>query len=303
MTGRDIAENEYAVKTDQGIWSLDGMDLLDAAATVRTRAEAEQQSRLGSQSLDAVKFVNARSSTTPAELAAHLRIDNRLAGNLLARLAEAGYIDKPSRGTYTPISSGENGDESGESSENAGQTLFTVSPPADHGDESGETTAARVSGNSPLSPPTDVSGETKSGPPPANSPLSSDSSPLLGRDEKISGGAATLIRHSAVFGVSTTPVRKFTVGKVQQPYAQYDRAVSIDYVQPRKRRDVRETIMSDNLTYIVIESGGHVVYDSRTDVPCDMDKWEQTNSKFDENRPGRIISHPPVRRDDSEGNE
>ena len=72
VTGRDIVENEYAVKTDHGIWSLDGMDILDAAATVATRAEETQQSRLGSQSLDAMKYVNSRSTTTPAELAAHL---------------------------------------------------------------------------------------------------------------------------------------------------------------------------------------------------------------------------------------
>lgn len=117
VTGRDIAENEYAVKTDQGIWSLDGMDLADAAATIATRAEEAQQSRLGAQSLDAMKFVNSRSATTPAELSAHLRIDGRIAGNLLARLADSGYIDKPSRGIYIPI----RGDESGESGETPGQ--------------------------------------------------------------------------------------------------------------------------------------------------------------------------------------
>jgi hypothetical protein len=126
VTGRDIEEAEYAVKTDQGIWSLDGMDILDAAATVRTRAEAAQQSRLGTQSLDAMKFVNSRPTTTPAELAAHLGIDNRVAGNLLGRLADAGYIAKPSRGTYTPTT-----DESGESGESPGQPalpLPAVSP-------------------------------------------------------------------------------------------------------------------------------------------------------------------------------
>ena len=125
VTGRDIAENEYAIKTDQGIWSLDGMDILDAAATVAARAEAEQQSRLGTQSLDAMKYVNSRSATTPAELAAHLRIDGRVAGNLLARLADNGYIEKPSRGTYIPIS----GDESSESDETPDQGQMPL--PAD----------------------------------------------------------------------------------------------------------------------------------------------------------------------------
>jgi len=37
VTGRDIEENEYAVRTTGGLWSLDGQDIFDAAATVNTR--------------------------------------------------------------------------------------------------------------------------------------------------------------------------------------------------------------------------------------------------------------------------
>ncbi|MGP4058979.1 AAA family ATPase [Mycobacterium sp. 4D054] len=105
VTGRDIAENEYAVKTDDGIWSLDGMDILDAAATVATRAERDQQSRLGSRSMDTLQFVNSRSTTTPAELAEHLGIDNNSAGKVLHRLTDDQYISKVSRGTYAPVES------------------------------------------------------------------------------------------------------------------------------------------------------------------------------------------------------
>ncbi|BCI92740.1 hypothetical protein NIIDMKKI_79460 [Mycobacterium kansasii] len=130
VTGRDVAENEYAVKTDDGIWALDGMDILDAAATVTTRAE-RQQARLGDRSHDAVKFVNARSSTTPKDLAEHLSIDNRVAGNLLGKLRDGGYIGQPARGIYVPLSRG----ESGESGENAGQEQYAlpgVSPLSPH---------------------------------------------------------------------------------------------------------------------------------------------------------------------------
>ncbi|MDQ1248561.1 MAG: hypothetical protein QG597_2934 [Actinomycetota bacterium] len=126
VTGRDIAENEYAVTTDNGRWSLDGMDILDAAATVTTRAE-QQQNRLGDRSLDAVTFVNSRATTTPKDLAQHLGIDNRIAGNLLAKLRDGGYIEQPARGVYTaPL-----GGETGESGENAGQPqdpLPAISP-------------------------------------------------------------------------------------------------------------------------------------------------------------------------------
>jgi hypothetical protein len=122
VTGRDVAENEYAVKTDNGIWSLDGMDILDAAATVATRAE-RQQNRLGDRSHDAVKFVSTRTTTTPKDLAEHLGIDPRVAGNLLGRLRDGGYIEQTGRGVYAPLSG-----ETGETGETADQPLPGISP-------------------------------------------------------------------------------------------------------------------------------------------------------------------------------
>lgn len=148
VTGRDISENEYAVKTDDGIWTLDGMDLLDASATIATRAEAAKQTRLGDKSLDAMQFVNSRDTTTPAELAAHLGMDNRVAGNLLARLADAEYITKRSRGTYGR-------GESGESGEIPVQDTFPVSPRAGVSPPEGESDEkefAALAAVSPLSP-------------------------------------------------------------------------------------------------------------------------------------------------------
>ena len=100
VTGRDVAENEYAVNTDNGIWSLDGMDILDAAATVTTRAE-RQQNRPENRSLDIMKFVASRPITTPADVANHLNIDAKMAGTLLARLDESGHITKTERGEFS----------------------------------------------------------------------------------------------------------------------------------------------------------------------------------------------------------
>jgi AAA domain len=102
VTGRDVAENEYAVKTDNGIWTLDGMDILDAAATVTTRAE-RQQTRLGDRSHDAVKFVNSRPTTTPKDLADHLSVDSRIASVMLGRLRDGEYIQQHGRGVYAPV--------------------------------------------------------------------------------------------------------------------------------------------------------------------------------------------------------
>lgn len=122
VTGRDVMENEYAVKTDNGIWSLDGMDILDAAATVETRrVNAENAKALGDRSLDALKYVNSRTSTSPAELAEHLNIDGKLAGNVLGKLLNRGDIAKGSRGQYQPLATPSAGGESGESGESAGQ--------------------------------------------------------------------------------------------------------------------------------------------------------------------------------------
>ncbi|BBZ04891.1 hypothetical protein MCHIJ_43280 [Mycolicibacterium chitae] len=122
VTGRDIEENEYGVKTEGGLWSLDGQDILDAAATIDTRRERAAENKLGDRKLEAVKFVNSRESTTPAELAAHLGIDNRIAGTRLGELFKDGHIAKPAQGRYAPLPR-----ESRESRETAGQGNVTPS--------------------------------------------------------------------------------------------------------------------------------------------------------------------------------
>lgn len=116
VTGRDIEENEYAVKTDGGLWSLDGQDILDAAATVDTRRDQAHKAKLGDRSADALAFVNKQDRTTPADLAKYLDISSKAAGDLLGDLSSREYITKPARGIYAPIRP-----ESTETTENAGQ--------------------------------------------------------------------------------------------------------------------------------------------------------------------------------------
>ena len=36
----------------------------------------------------------------------------------------------------------------------------------------------------------------------------------------------------------------------------------------------------DNIRYITIELNGLTLYDTRDDVPCDMDKWRETRARF-----------------------
>ena len=36
----------------------------------------------------------------------------------------------------------------------------------------------------------------------------------------------------------------------------------------------------DNIRYITIELNGLILYDTRDDVPCDIDKWRETRARF-----------------------
>ncbi|WP_454194324.1 AAA family ATPase [Nocardia sp. Marseille-Q1738] len=102
VTGRDIPENEYALITEDGRWSLDGMDLMDAAAAVETR---QQTAQLGDRTMDALAFVAARPLGTRAtDLAEKLGISNDDAGKYLRRLLDKGLIGKRTRGVFVPVS-------------------------------------------------------------------------------------------------------------------------------------------------------------------------------------------------------
>jgi predicted transcriptional regulator of viral defense system len=74
-----------------------------------------------------LKFVNARESTIPKDLAGHLGIDNKIAGNLLGSLSDSGYVAKASRGTYVAV-----GGETGETGEMAASGLPAISPNSSH---------------------------------------------------------------------------------------------------------------------------------------------------------------------------
>jgi hypothetical protein len=115
VTGRDVEEREYALRSEGGVgWRLDGDDLPAAARAAQTRRES---ARLGERALEVLALVNSTSKTTPADVADKLGVDNKSAGQYLARLAKDGRIDKGVRGVYLPVGA----DESEESEETAGQ--------------------------------------------------------------------------------------------------------------------------------------------------------------------------------------
>lgn len=102
VTGRDAPEGEYAFTVRGGVWTLAGDGLAAAAAEAQNRKETKN---LGDRALEVLAYVNDHPCGVTAEdIASHLGINNNDAGTYLRRLHGKGRIDKPSRGTYTPLS-------------------------------------------------------------------------------------------------------------------------------------------------------------------------------------------------------
>jgi hypothetical protein len=95
---------------------------------------------------------------------------------------------------------------------------------------------------------------------------------------QLKGRAAVITTHCAVFGTWSETVREFQVSQVR-PHDQYPISVSIDFVEPKKRRGRSAVTRPDNIRYRTIEVAGRIVYDTRTDVPCDMAEFEKTLAK------------------------
>jgi hypothetical protein len=97
--------------------------------------------------------------------------------------------------------------------------------------------------------------------------------------KQLEGGKATITFHSSVFGTRQEQVRQFKVS-APRPYAQYATSVSVSFVRPRKRNWLYTDITPTDVLYITIAVDGQEVYDSRRDVPCDMERWNADAAKF-----------------------
>lgn len=174
VTGRDIAEGEYAVTYADCRWSLEGEDLNAAADAARQRAadaHEKKTSRLGERKTQALAFVHSRpgADTKPSDLAGYLKTSSKLASNALADLANMGLIAKTGHGMYSPLQAG---GETGESGGIAGQAAIT---PESVSGETGE------------------SGELENRPLPAMPPISQDSPPPLPTAMPATGNPPVLI--------------------------------------------------------------------------------------------------------------
>lgn len=104
---------------------------------------------------------------------------------------------------------------------------------------------------------------------------------------QLSGENATLAFHCSVvgmmsrgdpvdtedFGVSKYSARKFSVC-CPKPYAQHPVSVAVSWCLPRERKSKFRTIVPDGMEYCTVTApDGRVLYDSRTDIPVDMDAF------------------------------
>lgn len=121
VTSRDAAEGEYAVTMTDGVWTLDGDGLRDAAQRAQVR---RQTSGLGDDMTRVIEAVNRRpEGATPKEVAEQLDMDPARVRLYLRRAVEADRIENPHRGHYTPVTTATSDTSPGQS------TLPEVTPP------------------------------------------------------------------------------------------------------------------------------------------------------------------------------
>jgi hypothetical protein len=101
VTGRDVAEGEYALRfVDGSTWDLDGANLEEAAARAR---EARLSGGVGDRSAEIIAYVAANPPSVRAgEVEEKFGQDAR---RYLKRLADSGRLRRLSRGLYTSVPS------------------------------------------------------------------------------------------------------------------------------------------------------------------------------------------------------
>jgi hypothetical protein len=102
VTSRDAAEGEYSLTLNgAGKWELDGASLEASAAAAR---DAKQTQGVGDRMAEVIEKVGAfPEGIKPHDVGVLLGMDDKTAQVYLSRAYEAGRVDRPKRGTYTPI--------------------------------------------------------------------------------------------------------------------------------------------------------------------------------------------------------
>ncbi len=123
---------------------------------------------------------------------------------------------------------------------------------------------------------------------------------------RLSGKEATIHDRDACFGARTLQVKSYTVSEVHTvgTHCFRERAVTISFEWPKPQKAprnaghaivsviekgnsivIKESKAEDGrpsgIRYVVIEAGGKTVYDSRDDIPCDVERIAKVIGAFD----------------------
>jgi hypothetical protein len=108
VTGRDVAEGEYAVTFKDGaVWELDGHDLEVAREKAqKVRATTRATAAAGDRMLDVVLYAYEHpDGVRRGDVAKALKLEPSVAGVYLARAVDSGRLQRAERGLYTPVTS------------------------------------------------------------------------------------------------------------------------------------------------------------------------------------------------------
>jgi hypothetical protein len=108
VTGRDVAEGEYAVTFKDGaVWELDGHDLEAAREKAqKVRATTRATAAAGDRMLDVVLYAYEHpDGVRRGDVAKALKLEPSVAGVYLARAVDSGRLQRAERGLYTPVTS------------------------------------------------------------------------------------------------------------------------------------------------------------------------------------------------------
>jgi hypothetical protein len=108
VTGRDVAECEYAVTFKDGtVWELDGHDLEVAREKAqKVRATTRATAAAGDRMLDVVLYAYEHpDGVRRGDVAKALKLEPSVAGVYLARAVDTGRLQRAERGLYTPVTS------------------------------------------------------------------------------------------------------------------------------------------------------------------------------------------------------
>ncbi len=105
VTGRDVEEGRYALRVDDGHWSIDGPTLIDAAGAAEDQASADRAGRYSGRTQQVLKIVQDRAAagqgTTPQDIAQQTGLEVHRFKMTLKRLCDSGDIERLASGVYT----------------------------------------------------------------------------------------------------------------------------------------------------------------------------------------------------------